>query len=77
MYTGDFRLFATIEANDIKQGLLGDCWLMCSLSAAAEFPKIIEQAFVGENDSFSKFGRENMNILCLCMFAFYFVFADT
>jgi hypothetical protein len=30
---GQFRLFAKIEANDIRQGLLGDCWLMCSLSA--------------------------------------------
>ncbi len=38
----DFRLFDTIEPGDIKQGLLGDCWLMCSLAAVAEFPKLVK-----------------------------------
>jgi hypothetical protein len=35
-----------IEPDDIKQGQLGDCWLMCSLSSIAEFPKLVEDLFV-------------------------------
>jgi len=52
----EFFLFENIEPNDIKQGLLGDCWLMCSLSAVAEFPVLIQSAFVGDEDRYSHEG---------------------
>lgn len=35
----------TIEPNDIKQGQLGDCWLMCALAAVAEFPELVQKCF--------------------------------
>ena len=35
-----------IEPNDIKQGQLGDCWLMCSLSSIAEFPDLVRGLYV-------------------------------
>jgi calpain-15 len=35
-----------IEPDDIKQGQLGDCWLMCSLSSIAEFPRLVEDLFI-------------------------------
>ncbi len=42
-----FQLFeGIIEPNDIKQGQLGDCWLMCSLASIAEFPIFVENIFL-------------------------------
>ena len=32
-----------IVPDDIRQGSLGDCWLMCAMSAAAEFPDIVRR----------------------------------
>lgn len=43
--------FAHCEANHcsffsfVRQGALGDCWLMSSLSALAEFPELIKRVF--------------------------------
>jgi len=31
-------LFDKIEPNDVAQGMIGNCWLMASISALAEFP---------------------------------------
>ena len=39
--TGDIQLFDTIEPNDIKQGALGDCWFLCSVSALTEYPEMV------------------------------------
>ena len=36
----------SIEPDDIRQGSLGDCWFMCSLSAIAEFPQLVKNIFV-------------------------------
>lgn len=36
-----------IEASDIMQGELGNCWFMCSVAALTEFPHLIENLFVG------------------------------
>lgn len=35
-----------ISPNDIKQGLLGDCYLLSALSALAEWPQRIRSLFV-------------------------------
>lgn len=34
-----------IEPNDIKQGLLGDCYFLCALSAMAEKKILIRRLF--------------------------------
>ena len=35
-----------IEASDIRQGALGDCWFMCALASCAEFPTLVRNLFV-------------------------------
>lgn len=35
-----------IQANDIHQGELGNCWFMCSLGALCEFPALADRLFV-------------------------------
>lgn len=35
-----------ISPNDIDQGQLGDCWLLCAMAAVAEFPAKIKDMFV-------------------------------
>jgi hypothetical protein len=42
----DPRVFKDdIHPDDVRQGRLGDCWLMCALSACAEFPALIKKLF--------------------------------
>jgi calpain-15 len=35
-----------IEPNDIKQGQLGDCYLLTALACLAEYPERIKKLFV-------------------------------
>lgn len=42
---GKAKLFNHIEPNDISQGNLGDCWLLCALAGMAEFPGLIQSCF--------------------------------
>lgn len=45
--TSNLKLFdGGIEPADIKQGLLGNCWMMCALSSLAEYPTLVEKLFV-------------------------------
>jgi hypothetical protein len=34
-----------VDPNDIDQGQLGDCWLLCAIAALAEFPSKVEDIF--------------------------------
>lgn len=38
----------TVEPNDIKQGQLGDCWLMCSFASIAEYEILVYDLFPDE-----------------------------
>lgn len=42
------RVFRDIDPNDIRQGKLGDCYLLCSLSVLAEREKLIKRLFITE-----------------------------
>lgn len=42
----DAVLFRNIEPGDARQGGLGDCWLISSIAAVAEFPGVINHLFV-------------------------------
>ena len=35
-------LFGTIDPHDLRQGDVGNCWLISAFSAAAEFPKVVK-----------------------------------
>jgi hypothetical protein len=37
-----------IEAHDIAQGALGNCWFLCSLGAICEFPHLVDRLFCRE-----------------------------
>jgi len=40
-----FLFHGDIEAEDITQGRLGDCWLLCAVAALAEFPHLVKAIF--------------------------------
>eukprot|EP00756_Hemistasia_phaeocysticola_P066489 Hpha_TRINITY_DN9261_c0_g1::TRINITY_DN9261_c0_g1_i1::g.28610::m.28610/K08582/CAPN15; calpain-15 len=40
-----------IAADDISQGSLGDCWLLCAISAAAEEDSLVHRLFVGSPEA--------------------------
>jgi hypothetical protein len=41
----EIKLFDTIDPNDIKQGQLGNCYFLATLSALAEFPERVKRIF--------------------------------
>eukprot|EP00490_Sorites_sp_Unknown_P019510 CAMPEP_0114658686 /NCGR_PEP_ID=MMETSP0191-20121206/16200_1 /TAXON_ID=126664 /ORGANISM="Sorites sp." /LENGTH=177 /DNA_ID=CAMNT_0001881365 /DNA_START=521 /DNA_END=1051 /DNA_ORIENTATION=- len=40
-----------IEADDVAQGALGDCWLLAAIASLAEFPGAIERCFKNNEKS--------------------------
>jgi hypothetical protein len=51
-----------IDPSDIKQGALGDCWLLSSISCLAEFPGDIENLFVTKETD--EAGRYVLQLFC-------------
>ena len=51
-FEGEYKVFqGQIEPNDIKQGELLDCWLMCTLASLAERPSLVKRLFKSEEVS--------------------------
>ena len=56
---GNLKVFlGSISAHDIKQGQLGDCWLLSALAALTEFPELIKDLFL---DDFCRDGKTTGN----------------
>ena len=54
---GEYDVFlGGIEPNDIRQGMLSDCWFLCALSAIAEFPHLVKNLFLEESQTVSPHG---------------------
>jgi hypothetical protein len=53
-------LFDNIDPGDIGQGSWGNCWLMSSLAAFAEFPEVLESRFTPRY--YSEDGKYTINI---------------
>ncbi|KAM3137969.1 hypothetical protein pb186bvf_009864 [Paramecium bursaria] len=62
LHKGQIKLFDTIEPMDIKQGELGDCYLLSSLAALAEQPIHIERLFITK--TFQENGKYEL-IMCI------------
>jgi len=54
------QLFDGIDPSDLRQGSLGDCWLMAAIAAVAEFPRRIEGIFPGWMDPLPTDGRHEV-----------------
>jgi len=54
------ELFGQIEAGNIKQGSLGDCWLLAAIAAVANFPGHIRNLF--ENDELAADGKYTIRL---------------
>lgn len=39
------RLFGHTAPNDLRQGSIGDCWLITAMSSIAEFPSLVQRLF--------------------------------
>ena len=55
---GPYAIFeGKIEPKDIKQGKLGDCYLLSALAAISEYPFIIKRIFeTTEESSYGAYG---------------------
>lgn len=54
------KMFDTVEPADARQGALGDCWLISSLAAVAEFPGVV--AWMFETKEINAEGKYTMRI---------------
>ncbi len=46
---GQFKMYQGISPCDIRQGALGNCYFLCSLSSLAEQPDLIKRLFVSQD----------------------------
>ncbi|CAK9078051.1 Calpain-type cysteine protease ADL1 (Phytocalpain ADL1) (Protein ADAXIALIZED LEAF1) (Protein DEFECTIVE KERNEL 1) (OsDEK1) (Protein SHOOTLESS 3) [Durusdinium trenchii] len=60
--TGEPCLFKHVSPRDIQQGYLGDCWLVSSFSALAEYPDRVRSLF--KQKSLSADGRYDIRLYC-------------
>ena len=58
-------LFHGVEPNDILQGGLGDCWLLCALSTLAEFPNYFQNNIFKTN-KISDEGKYDLKLYNVC-----------
>eukprot|EP00746_Dinoflagellata_sp_MGD_P008946 gnl/MRDRNA2_/MRDRNA2_118003_c0_seq1.p1 gnl/MRDRNA2_/MRDRNA2_118003_c0~~gnl/MRDRNA2_/MRDRNA2_118003_c0_seq1.p1 ORF type:complete len:487 (-),score=101.78 gnl/MRDRNA2_/MRDRNA2_118003_c0_seq1:49-1509(-) len=57
--TEELKLFGQIHPNDLKQGAIGDCWLIATFAAFAEFPEFLMKIF--EQRTLADDGRYVLN----------------
>lgn len=64
---GPFDVFVDmVEPNDIRQGNLGDCWLMCALSSLAEFPILVERLFPARGGDLARANEAGVYEVRIC-----------
>lgn len=69
-------LFADgILPEDIVQGGLGDCWLLCSISALAEFPALVRGLF--KTKRYNPYGKYTLTLFDIYSSSFVDVEVDT
>jgi len=63
----EHSLFGTngVTPEDIRQGSLGNCWIMAGASAVAELPGRLEKVFLNKENKVSKNGIYGVNIYAL------------
>ena len=64
-----------ILPEDIVQGGLGDCWLLCSISAVAEFPALIRSLFKTKN--YNPYGKYTVTLFDIYANSFVNIEVDT
>eukprot|EP00435_Cladocopium_sp_Y103_P019377 s726_g4.t1 len=60
--TGEPCLFKHVSPRDIQQGYLGDCWLVSSFSALAEYPDRVRSLF--KQHELTEDGRYDIRLYC-------------
>lgn len=63
----EHSLFGTngVTPEDIRQGSLGNCWIMAGASAVAELPGRLEKVFLNKENKVSKNGIYGVNLYTL------------